>query len=243
MSVQPIRVRILFGCLATIALTPGWAEAQGSLQPETAPGPTMHSLEDVFKEVTSTMTPTQTRPHRDLVEGASFAHMYLTIDGRAVEGSCKAKDASGSITVVGLGHKLYRPINADATAAGVHVHRPFTVLKYVDKSTPLLVKALANHEPVTRAVIRFWRRTGAADENHYTVTLSKGYLVGLEWVGPDIERVSFTYQTIDWTWEEGGVSHSDDWSPPPATAGGTEGGPPPAAKTAASPSPSPRETP
>jgi type VI secretion system secreted protein Hcp len=31
---------------------------------------------------------------------------------------------------------------------------------------------------------------------------------------PEYEEVSFTYQRIEWTWNEGGITASDDWEMP-----------------------------
>ena len=58
--------------------------------------------------------------------------------------------------------------------------------------------------------------------NDYTVTLTNASIADISFVmpstvdatvskSPELDRVSFTYQKIEWTWTEGGISASDDW--------------------------------
>jgi type VI protein secretion system component Hcp len=45
----------------------------------------------------------------------------------------------------------------------------------------------------------------SADDSH-TETAKAG-----EKSGEDIEKISFTYNSIEWTWTDGGISANDSW--------------------------------
>jgi type VI secretion system secreted protein Hcp len=105
---------------------------------------------------------------------------------------------------------------------GRRVHTPVVLSKRIDKSTPLLYKALSQNEQVD-AVIRFYRPSLAGagvDENFYTIELKSGRISQIksllpdafdEHSGPMMEEVSIVYQTIIWTYTEGGITHMDEW--------------------------------
>ena len=60
---------------------------------------------------------------------------------------------------------------------------PVTIRKAVDKTTPLLVKALTNGEAVDRADFRFFRQGPAGERvHHYSITLEGGRIRGIQCV-------------------------------------------------------------
>ncbi|MDH5468402.1 MAG: type VI secretion system tube protein Hcp, partial [Candidatus Aminicenantes bacterium] len=91
--------------------------------------------------------------------------------------------------------------------------------KEIDKTSPLLAKALANSEPVTKAHFKFYRpsKSGAGTEEHYyTITLESGNIVSMvtftDSVEPyHFEEISISFSSITWTNETSGATHRDDW--------------------------------
>ncbi len=95
--------------------------------------------------------------------------------------------------------------------------RPGFVLD-VDKSTPALHNALVNNELLTDWSLRFWRPSPSGQEvQFYTIHLVGGRVSSIESEMlnnqypenqrlPEREHVSFTYQKIVWTWEDGGLT-------------------------------------
>ena len=61
------------------------------------------------------------------------------------------------------------------------------------------------------------------EEHFYTVVLGEGYVSSVRQLsedvtiagendGPELEEVSFVFQDITWTYEDGGATHTDSWS-------------------------------
>ena len=108
-------------------------------------------------------------------------------------------------------------------ATGRRTYEPIRILKRIDKSSPLLAKSLCNNEKVD-GVFKFFRpneETGET-EHFFTVEIEKGRLAGIKRVSPNVidpaagadpptEEVTFVFHTITWTFEDGGVMHSDRW--------------------------------
>jgi len=101
-------------------------------------------------------------------------------------------------------------------------------MKRVDKSSALLWKAWSNGEAVTTASFRFYRPSpgGSGAEEHFlTVLLENGIVAGVSTTSQDViaagsdappvmESVTFTFERITWTYEIGGVEHTDNWEAP-----------------------------
>ena len=160
---------------------------------------------------------------------AQTVHLRLTIDGSDVEGesSVRSFDREGTIECSSFQHKLDTPREAaTGRLTGRRQHSAVTISKRVDKSTPLLFKALCQNEPVNRAEFMFFRPSAgreATEERFYTVLLENGYvamveqlsednIVGGEDAPPMMETVAFVFQDITWTYEIGGATHKDSWS-------------------------------
>lgn len=86
-------------------------------------------------------------------------------------------------------------------ATGRRQHSPIVITKRIDKSTPLLMQALANNE-VIELEIEFERRNQDEGfiETYYRVETTDGRITGIRknagLLGGDTETISFTYQTI-----------------------------------------------
>ncbi len=109
-------------------------------------------------------------------------------------------------------------------ATGRRTYEPIVIRKRIDKSSPLLAKALCNNE-VIEGVFRLFRPSPTGDgttEQFFTVEIAEGRIAGIERVSPDTidpasahepptETVSFVFHTITWVYEDGGVTHTDNW--------------------------------
>ena len=100
------------------------------------------------------------------------------------------------------------------------------IVKEIDKSSPKLWSALVNNENLTTWVLRFWAAASTGMEQEiYTITLTNASISSMrEYMDdnlipanatlPMLEEVAFTYQKIQWTWTDGGITAEDDWSSP-----------------------------
>ena len=159
---------------------------------------------------------------------AQTVHLTLEIDGNAIEGesSIASMERDGTIECASFTYGLVTPREtATGALTGRRQHTPVSIHKRIDKSTPLLIKALCQNEPVTSARFNFYRPAvdgSGAEEHYYTVLLENGYVSAVKQVSEDavmageaappmMEEVSFVFQDISWTYEIGGATHFDSW--------------------------------
>ncbi|MCA9574650.1 MAG: type VI secretion system tube protein Hcp [Myxococcales bacterium] len=110
-------------------------------------------------------------------------------------------------------------------ATGDRTYEPLKILKRIDKSSPLLAKALCNNE-VIEGIFRFYRPSPAGDgttQQFFTVEISEGRIAGIVRESPNVidpasatapptEEVTFVFGRIRWVYEDGGIEHVDHWS-------------------------------
>jgi len=155
---------------------------------------------------------------------------YLKIVGEkqgAILGSVTQKGREGSIQIISALHEIVGPRDpASGRPTGKRIHKPFVVTKPVDRASPLLYSVLCNNENVRSFELQFYTpdKTGI-EKQHYTVRLENANISGIQLRMPSTrgaftaqlverEEVSFTYQKIIWTWNEGGLTAADDWETP-----------------------------
>jgi len=155
---------------------------------------------------------------------------YLKLKGTKqgeIKGSVTQKGREGSIAVIAVSHEIISPRDpASGLPTGKRMHKPFTITKELDKSSPLLYNVLVNNENLTAWELNFWRPSpSGAEQQHYTVKLTNANIASVAFrmannKHPDLmkfaeyEEVAFTYQKIEWTWVDGGITAMDDWETP-----------------------------
>jgi len=147
-------------------------------------------------------------------------YLYLEIDGNVIEGESPVASLEREklIPVFSVNHEMSRAVDSSSGEIGTRTHKSFTFTKEMDKTSPLLAKALLFNEPVTKAEFRFYRpsQSGAGTEEHYyTITLESGYIVSMVTFTDSVdpyycEEISISISSITWTSEIGGVTHKDD---------------------------------
>lgn len=156
---------------------------------------------------------------------------YLTLQGVKsgdIKGSCTLKGRENQIVVIASRHEVRAPHDAaTGQPAGRRQHQPFVITKEVDKATPLLYQALVNGEELSEFALHFWRpgvksAMGTGGEvQYYTVKLKQARITGISFQQPstrdiemqkvaEFEEIAFSYQHIEWVWNDGEVSASDD---------------------------------
>jgi type VI secretion system secreted protein Hcp len=157
---------------------------------------------------------------------------YLKLEGKSqgqIKGSVTQSGREDSIMVIAVEHKVLSPRDAaSGLPTGKRQHGPLIITKWVDKSSPLLYSALVNNESIKTFRLDFYQPNSKGtgeEEQHYTIelenaTISSIALVMLNNKYPENmeqkeqENVSFTYQKITWTWQDGGLICTDDWEAP-----------------------------
>jgi type VI secretion system secreted protein Hcp len=151
---------------------------------------------------------------------------YLVLKGQkqgAIKGGVTQKGREGHIAVFAIDHGITSPRDtASGQASGKRMHKPLTVTKEIDISTPLLYNALVQNENITELSLFFWAPSSTGVEKQYfTIKLTNASIASIntEMLNnkdsdnakyPVMEQVSFTYQKIEWT-IQGGQTSTDNW--------------------------------
>jgi len=154
---------------------------------------------------------------------AQNLYLELTVNGVRVEGEPAGPPPGreNDIECVFFESGVAIALAAGATAAtGRRRHSPILIRKRIDKSTPLLAKALTESELVT-AVFRLFRPDAQGQSEHfYTVEIREARIASLKQVSPEtfnpttsdfpeIEEVSFVFERIIWRYENPLVESED----------------------------------
>lgn len=150
---------------------------------------------------------------------------YLRIKGGKqgeIKGGATQKGREGMMAIVAFDHALMTPIDASSgQVTGKRQHKPLEVTKAIDKASPLLRTAMVNNEALQEVTLQFFQASGSgAETNHFTIKLTNARIISIEHVMLDnrvpessrlaaTEQIRFSYETITWTWNDGGVTASD----------------------------------
>ncbi|MCA1826528.1 MAG: type VI secretion system tube protein TssD [Myxococcales bacterium] len=158
----------------------------------------------------------------------TYAYLVGQKSGK-VKGGVTQKGRESSIAVIAVSHAVISPRDpASGAPSGKRMHKPWVFTKELDQATPVLYNLLATNETITSAVFKFWApqvkaTTGVgAEVQHFTVTLTNASIASIDFRQanirhPDLvklaeyEEVALTYQKIEWTWVQEGISAIDDW--------------------------------
>jgi len=152
---------------------------------------------------------------------------FLNLKGQKtgeIRGSVTQKGREGKIMVIAVDHELSSPSDpSSGLPTGKLMHKPIRITKEVDKSSPLLYRVLTTNENITEWELQFWQASATgAEVQYYTIKLTNVRIADIEFHMPnskdpdlmkraEFEEVSFTYQTIQWVWVDGGIVTRTDW--------------------------------
>jgi len=159
---------------------------------------------------------------------AETVHLFLKANGTAIAGQSTQTSLgrADSIECVYFEHEIDTARDtANGMATGRRTYQPLVVRKRIDKSSPLIAKALTTNQ-VVDGTFKFYRPNPAGDgttQQFYSVDIKGGRIAGIKQYVPDVtvdengaehplEEISFTFATIVWTWVDGGISAEDTWS-------------------------------
>jgi len=161
-------------------------------------------------------------------QGEDEVKIYMKVVGTKsgpIEGSSTDKGHEGTIEILSYSHDVKSPRDAaSGLPTGKRQHSPITITKEIDKATPLLFNVLATNENLPTVTLDFYRKNPTDTtvwEHYFTVKMTNSNIASegqhpsdSEHANPPLESVSFTYQKIEWTWVDGGITAEDDWEAP-----------------------------
>ncbi|SEB51610.1 type VI secretion system tube protein TssD [Terriglobus roseus] len=161
---------------------------------------------------------------------------YLTVKGKKqgnFNGSVLQKGRENTIFVHSYTHDIALPLDANTgLPRGFRVHKPFIITKELDKSSPMFMQALCTNESLPQwnlqcsgPLLNAGIGGVGTEKTIYTIALTNASIVSIREYMSDNqnptqtainprEEISFAYQKIQWTWSEGSITASDDWTPP-----------------------------
>jgi type VI secretion system secreted protein Hcp len=142
-----------------------------------------------------------------------------------IQGSVTQKGREGSSAVIAVSHDIDSPRDAaTGLPTGKRQHKPLSITKELDRASPALRQILISNETLTTVDLLFYRadRTLGTEVQYFSIRLTNASIVSIELEMPNnkhadltaletFEVISFTYQKIEWTWAETGVTVADDW--------------------------------
>ena len=151
---------------------------------------------------------------------------YMNISAEnqgAIEGECDLDGREGSIVVLGIDHSVKLPTDQRGLPNGRRIHLPITLLKELDRTSPMLYQALSDGELLSEVTIDWYRMDGAGmEELYYRQTLKNAQITAIDFeveASSDIsnsrighmEKVSFIYDSITWSHEVDGIEYEDNF--------------------------------
>jgi type VI secretion system secreted protein Hcp len=158
---------------------------------------------------------------------------YLKLVGQKsgeIKGSVTQNGREGKIMVIAVSHDIVTPRDpVSGLPIGKRQHTPLIITKELDAASAPLHQVQASNENLKEWELQFWTpqlRAGTGTEaQHFTIRLTNASIAALNMRMPNnkhadlmkletFEEVAFSYQRIEWTWTDGGVSTIDDWEAP-----------------------------
>jgi type VI secretion system secreted protein Hcp len=158
---------------------------------------------------------------------AESIHLKLKANGQEIQGESTQTSNGRENTIECVEFKdAVRTAreHGSRAAVGRRVHEPISIIKRIDKSTPLLSKALCRNEKI-EGEFQFFRPNPAGDgttEQFFTVKIEDGRIDSIqrhspnafdpaESKNPPLETVTFVYAKISWIYVPTGAEYVDTW--------------------------------
>jgi len=195
------------GLLAVVVLS--LRAGGGSLEPPGPPGPTMHTLEEIYNRIGSVSGGLElTGP---IAAAISREIAYLDIDDGAIQGESEEAAHSGWIEALAVYYTARQPAATTVTSVGGRAGRradfsDLTVVKELDKASPKLYLACARGDHIPKVEFDFVRLAGGNRVVYHRITLRDAYITSISPVMTHrtdqhythLEEVAFSYSQIEW---------------------------------------------
>ncbi len=159
---------------------------------------------------------------------AETVHLFLKINGNAIKGESTQTSLGRQDSIECIRYEASVTSAREAATNMVTARRQFSPLKItkrIDRSSPLLLKALSDNAKV-EGVFKFYRPNPSGDgttEQFYTIEIKEGNVASVKELVPETiaaatageppqEEITFVFKTITWTYTNGGVTHTDSWA-------------------------------
>ncbi|HGF3969362.1 TPA: Hcp family type VI secretion system effector [Yersinia enterocolitica] len=150
------------------------------------------------------------------------AHLWLEDENNTpVVGSCMMPLRLGSIELKSFSHGVTIPVDASwGKLTGTRVHRPISIVKEFDQTTPLLYRAVCEGRTMKKATVKMYRILDSGIESEYfniildnvKITTIAPYLAPNGMSSTHLETLELRYEKITWKYTDGNIIYSDSWN-------------------------------
>ena len=148
------------------------------------------------------------------------AHLWLEDEnGSPIVGCCAMPLRLGSIELKSFSHGVTIPVDPSwGKLTGTRVHRPITIVKEFDQTTPLLYRAVCEGRTMKKATIKMYRILESGIEAEYFNIILEN--VKFTTVAPYLPRQYDQYPPKRWScamrqlrkYTEGNILYRDSWN-------------------------------
>jgi len=201
MKEKAVKAKIIAAVLVSTALVLiAFTAGSGNLEPNAPPGPTMHTLEEIYGAITS--------PPEQQVRAFDMYLKIENIEGESIDDKHKGwiDILSSNWGVIGPGAPIGGGTTTDAEA------KDFVVTKWMDKSSPLLYLACCKGEHYPLVTLNLVEPTGERGQ-YMQYKMEDAMIVSITVPGSGsssptspagserpYEDISFNYSKIEWTY-------------------------------------------
>ena len=127
----------------------------------------------------------------------------------------------GSIELKSFSHGVTIPVDPSwGKLTGTRVHRPITIVKEFDQTTPLLYRAVCEGSVMKKGIIKMYRilESGIEAEYFNIVMENVKFTTVAPFMTPNgmssthLETLELRYEAISWKYTEGNIIYRDTWN-------------------------------
>lgn len=127
----------------------------------------------------------------------------------------------GSIELKSFSHGVTIPVDPSwGKLTGTRVHRPITIIKEFDQTTPLLYRAVCEGRVMKKGIIKMYRILESGIEAEYfnivmenvKFTTVAPFLTPNGMSSTHLETLELRYEAISWKYTEGNIIYRDTWN-------------------------------